>query len=188
MTFLYWLSLALGGGLFLVSLLGEFFDAHGHFHSDKFGVDHGDTLWGKLVSLRTATYFLFAFGAVGVGLSQVWHSERDIVTALAAAATGVIAAVISALIFQYLSQSESGERATDTALVGKVGRITLPLTAGGMGKVEVSRANGSQELLARPLDENEADAESWSSVLIVDVRDGIAYVAPYSEDSSQLQE
>src|SRR5687768_18536471 len=92
MTFLYWLSLAVGGGLFVVSLLGDFFGAHGQFHQDH-GVhgDAGDTLWGKLLSLRTVTYFMFGFGAVGVGLTQLWQGERDVVTALAASTTGAIA-------------------------------------------------------------------------------------------------
>lgn len=189
MTFFYWLSLILGGGLFVLSLASEFLGAHGHFHlgdADAGGdaVHHDDFDWGKLLSVRNLTYFLFAFGAAGVMLQLVWGGERDWLTALGAAVTGVTAWLLSAAVFGYLRKSESGERATDRTLIGRVGQITLPLLRGSTGKVLVTRAGQTQELLAKPMDETDTDPQSWDSVVIVEMRDGIAYVAPYSEEPS----
>jgi hypothetical protein len=81
MTTLFWLALVLGGGLALLSLLGDFlgFDHGGDVSGDVGGDVGGDLAGGHLdhdaahiLSLRSATYFLFAFGAVGVLLDWAW--------------------------------------------------------------------------------------------------------------------
>jgi membrane protein implicated in regulation of membrane protease activity len=187
MTFFYWLALVLGGGLFLLSLAGELVGAHGHFHSPSHvdvggGAHHDDFDWGKLFSLRNVTYFLFAFGAAGVLLNLTWDGEREVLTALAATLTGVLAWVFSSFLFGYLRTSESGERQTDSTLIGRVGQVTLPILPGRTGKVMITRSGQIQELVAKAMDAEEPAQDSWSSVVIVDVRDGIALVAPYSEE------
>ena len=53
-----------------------------------------------------------------------------------------------------------------------------------------ARGGRAQELLARPFDDDASNPESWSSVLVLEIRDGIALVAPSSElspDSSAPQ-
>jgi|GEM_PF-539579 len=187
MNFLYWFSLVLGGGLFALSLAGDLFgessldadhsvefEGDGHVHS-------GDTDWGKLFSLRNLTYFLFAFGAAGVLLSFLWGGERELLTALSAGFTGALAWTMSALAFGYLRNTESGQMPGDATLVGRVGQVTLPLLSGSTGKVMITRAGQTQELLARPLDDDEPGPEKWDTVVIVEVRDGVAFVAPYNE-------
>lgn len=80
MSFLFWLALVVGGGLFLLSLFGAVLGVHDHgaeaFHSDVHA--HGDTEWGRIFSLRNATYFLFAFGAVGVLLDFAWGGGKNV--------------------------------------------------------------------------------------------------------------
>lgn len=187
MTFLFWLALVIGGGLFLLSLFGDIFGVQDHggeaFHSD---VDaHGDTEWGRIFSLRNATYFLFAFGAVGVLLDFVWAGSKGPIALLGAAATGVLAWTLSAAAFSYLKRTESGELLGDRLLIGRVGEVSLPIRKGGTGKIVVARAGHTQELLARPLADDD-DPESWSSVMVVEVRDGVAIVTPYSEADAEL--
>ncbi|MGH7461524.1 MAG: hypothetical protein ACREMA_10920 [Longimicrobiales bacterium] len=181
MTFLYWLALTLGGGAFLLSLVGEVFGAHGHFH---LGDAHhgGDVDWGKLFSIRSLTYFLFAFGAAGVLLGWSLNEPHPLLVGLLAALTGATAWVGSTALFGYLRTSESGDRPTDRMLIGKVGQITLPLLPGSTGKVLITRSGQTQELLARPLNDDDAHPDQWSSVVIVEVRDGIAFVTPYTEE------
>jgi membrane protein implicated in regulation of membrane protease activity len=188
MSFLFWLALVIGGGLFLLSLFGDVFGIQDHggesFHSD---VDaHGDTEWGRIFSLRNATYFLFAFGAVGVLLDFVWAGSKEPLAFLFAGATGVLAWVLSAAAFRYLKRTESGELLGDRLLIGRVGEVSLPIQKGGTGKILVTKAGHTQELLAKPLDDDEADPESWNSVLVIEVRDGVAMVTPYSDRDAEL--
>lgn len=187
MNFLYWFSLVLGGGMFALSLFGDLFGDHS-LDSDSPGdlgtdghVHAGDADWGKLFSLRNLTYFLFAFGAAGVLLSLVWHGDRDLLTAIGAGLTGTLAWTMSAVAFGYLRRTESGQMPGDSTLVGRVGQMTLPLHPGSTGKVMITRAGQTQEFLARPLADDEPGSEKWDTVVIVELRDGVAFVAPYNE-------
>lgn len=186
MTFLFWLALVIGGGLFLLSLFGDVFGIEKggeEFYAD---VDtDGDTQWGRIFSLRNATYFMFAFGAVGVLLDYVWRGQREVLALVIAAVTGLAAWMFSAVVFAYLKRTDSGEMPGDRLLIGKVARVTLPITRAGAGKIEVMKGAQTQELLARPLDDAEAEPESWSSVMVIEVRDGVALVAPYTDDELQ---
>jgi len=185
MTFFYWLALVLGGGLLALSFASDLFGEHGHIEVGH-GVDlpHDDFDWGKLLSLRNLTYFLFAFGATGVLLRLLLGSDHPIITAVGAGATGLAAWGASAALFSYLRGSESGALTTDRMLVGRVGQVTLPLLPGSTGKVQITRSGQTQELLAKPLDEHDTDPQQWATVVIVEMRDGIAFVAPYSEEDS----
>jgi len=186
MTFFYWFALVLGGGLLAFSVASDVLGSHSHVELTH-SVDlpqHDDFDWGKLLSLRNLTYFLFAFGAAGVLLRLLFGDENELLTALGAGATGVAAWVASAALFGYLRGSESGQLGTDKALIGRVGEITLPLLPGSTGKVQITRSGQTQELLAKPMNEHDADPQQWGTVVIVEMRDGIAFVAPYSEESS----
>jgi hypothetical protein len=171
MATLYWLSLVVGGGLVLLSVFGDL------LHVDLPDFPSDADAW-HVLSLRGATYFLFAFGATGLLASGAGAG-----TALVAASfAGVAAAALSSAVFRYLQGTESGGVPDDASLVGLAGRVVLPLQEGGTGKVVVSRGGREVELLARPFDAEPGSAvESWTEVVIVDVDGGTALVAPYSD-------
>ena len=184
MDFLFWLALIIGGGLFLLSLAGDMFGVDGHeahaFHGDV------DTDWGRIFSLRNATYFLFAFGAVGVLLNLAWGGDRDVVAFAFAAATGLLAWGISYVAFNYVRRTDSSRWLGDELLIGRVGEVSLPIMKGGTGKIVVSKAGQTQELLAKPLDDDAPDPETWNSVIVIEVRDGVAIVEPFTEEQYEL--
>jgi len=60
--------------------------------------------------------------------------------------------------------------------------VSLPILKGGTGKIVVAKAGQTQELLARPLTNDDEDPESWDSVIVVEVRDGVALVTPFTEE------
>ena len=69
----------------------------------------------------------------------------------------------------------------DRAWLGATGDVMLTLSNGGTGKIFVSRGGRSQELLARPFDDDATGVERWSTVVVLEIRDGIALVAPNEE-------
>lgn len=186
MSFLFWLALIVGGGLLFLSMAGDIFGIEGHgadaLHSD-IGT-HGDTEWGRIFSLRNATYFLFAFGAVGVLLNLIFGGRMELLSFAVAGLTGVAAWTLSMTTFRYLKRTESGVRLDDHVLIGRVGEVTLPIPKEGTGKIQITSGGHTQELLAMPLEAEDAqDPESWRSVLVIEVQDGVALVAPYTEAS-----
>src|SRR5690606_31188393 len=124
--------------------------------------------------------FLMGFGAVGVLLGWLWPAGSPTLTTAAAAATGLLCAALSALASGYLRRTASGQLPADRSLVGLVGDVVLPLSTDA-GKILVRRAGRELELLARPLDDAAENTETWTSVLVVEIRDGVAYVAPYRD-------
>jgi hypothetical protein len=192
MTALYWFALVVGVGMYLFSVFADTTGAHdavdGHVDA---GADHHHGLDSyKLLSLRNATYFMFAFGVTGVSLTWLWGGARGLLTALLALGVGAFGAGISTVVFGWLRKSESGEMPGDRAWLGATAEVLLPLSSRGTGKILVSRGARAQELLARPFDDDASNPETWSSVLVLEIRDGIALVAPNSElspDSSAPQ-
>lgn len=186
MSFLFSLALVIGGGLFLLSLAGDLLGIDSH-DGHAFHADH-DTEWSRLFSIRNATYFLFAFGAVGVLLNWIWQGDNTLMTALFAAGTGAFAWFMSYAAFRYLRRTDTGAMHGDRLLVGRIGTVTLPLLKGSTGKILVERLGQTQELLARPLDDEETNPEAWKSVLIIDVRDGVALVGPKPSELDSTEE
>lgn len=174
---IYLVSLIVGGGLLLFSLLGDF----GHHEVDA-GTDHGyDGL--KWLSLRTITYFLFGFGATGAALSWAWPESSLLVVAIAAA-VGLGVGGSSAAVFSYLRRDESGAHEGDESFVGLSGRVTIPLSRGAPGKVLVRRGDRAYELLAKPFGTDVHAPDRWTSVVVVEMRGGTAVVAPLEESAS----
>ena len=181
MIALYWFAMVVGVGMYLFSV---FADTHGHGDAggDADAGDHSHAMDGyQILSLRNATYFLFAFGVTGVALNWMWGGTRDLIIALLASGIGVLGASISTFAFGWLRKSESGEMPGDRAWLGATAEVVLPLSAGGTGKIFMSRSGRSQEMLARPFDSDAANPEQWSHVVVLEIRDGIALVAPNEE-------
>jgi len=186
MSTFYWFALVVGAGLLSLSLFGDFFGDADGLDADA-GVDvdvDGDASEGaadsfKILSTRNLTYFLFGFGATGVLLGWVW--DDGLATALVAGLVGVLAGTISATAFGWLGRTEAGALMDDAGWAGRTGQVTVPFVVGGTGKILVERSGRSHELLARPFDESPAEPQNWRSVMIVEMDDGIALVAPEAD-------
>jgi hypothetical protein len=185
MSTLYWFAMVVGVGMYLFSVFADVsgdadvgvdgdLDVGGHGHAH--GVDGY-----QILSLRNATYFLFAFGVTGVALRWLWGGGRGLLTAGLAISVGLLGAMMSSLVFGWLRKSESGNMPGDQTWIGAAADVVLPLVPDGTGKVYASRGGRTQELLARPFDAGAEHPERWTSVLILDIKDGIALVAPHDQ-------
>jgi hypothetical protein len=208
MSSIFWFALVVGGGLLLLSLIGDIFGgdigdvgdlgdagdlsdlgdasdtatAAGDAATTAGGTTgtatHAATSWLAIFSLRNLTYLLFGFGLAGVVLDYLWEGARPVTTILAAGVTGLLAARLNALLLGYIRRTESGAMAGDAALTGLPARITLPLAAGSTGKIEVERSGRAYELLARPYGTPATDPAEWGEVVVVELEDGVALVVP----------
>ena len=199
MNVLYGFALVVGGGMFLFSLAADLFgggdvDAGGGLDvnadvdaSLDGGADaagdhaadgaHADSAF-RILSLRNATYFLFAFGVSGVLLTWLWGGERALLTAAFAATLGVVGGAISTFAFGWMRRTETGYLADDRGWIGHTGVVTIPLSAGGTGKVLVVRDGREHELLARPFERAADRPERWTRVMVIEMRQGVALVSP----------
>src|SRR5688572_26655474 len=101
MASLYLFSLLVGGVLLAVGAFGGAHDHHSgagaHHSPDSEGA-------GKLLSIRTLTYFLFVFGGVGGALTWGWRDAYSIFVLALALLSGLGIAGLVAYAFRYLSQ------------------------------------------------------------------------------------
>lgn len=183
MLSVYLFSLVLGGGFLAASLLGDVLGG---------GVDvdaGGETLEdhsaaSRIFSFRTAVYALFGFGVVGATLT--WLGSDPLPAAAFALVGGATAGLLIHLGFRFLKRTETGAHAGDVSFVGLPGTVTLPLSPTTPGQVAVER--GSRRIVLRALPHatrGEPDPSQWRSVVIVEMSDGVARVAPVDEDLAE---
>lgn len=174
---IYWFSLIVGGGLLAVSALGDIFGAE----VDGGDIDAGDADASRIFSLRSATYFLFAFGATGLLLGWAWDGERSGSAAIAAATVGLVTVAFTSAVFRYVRRHESGARPSEDSFVGTIGRMTLAIGRDRSGRVVVRRGDREFELRARAFDADAPAQEEWSRVVVVAMEGGTALVSPVEE-------
>jgi len=162
------------------------FDADaGHMEADHDLADgaHASQVASKIFSIRTVTYALFGFGAVGTLLTYVLPATSPVTTAGFAIASGILSGTLINVAFGWVRRSESGAVGGEDAFVGHSGRVTLPITASG-GKVVVERLGHSVELraLPHPSAQDQGDPSTWKAVVVVEMQRGVALVAPVSQE------
>ena len=172
MFLVYLFALVVGGGLLAFSLFGG---------SDGDGPDHDHGHASQWLSLRTLTYFLFVFGGVGAVLSRAWVSAAAPLVLLLAALSGIGIGALVSLVFGYLRRTDSGDRSADDSFVGLTAAVTLPIRAGGMGKVLVTQGDRAYELLARAVDPQAGNSARWKTVIVVEMAQGTALVTPLED-------
>lgn len=181
----YIFSLAVGGGLLALSLFGDFFDSE--VDADA-GIDlDGDAdaaLDGsevaKLLSLRALVYTLFGFGGAGVVLHLIWSGAQPVLTAAIAAGMGLGSGALVSTVFGYLRRTEAGEIQGESALAGLRGEVVMTIAAGDIGEVRIRSGERQYRMRARSDDPAGVDGtlEAGRPVMVVEVKDGVAYVAP----------
>lgn len=170
---LYLFCLGIGGVLLAASLFADA-DAPDEI---------GDAGWQQVFSLRNVTYFLFVFGAIGSVLAFFRGGETGISELVIAGGSGLVAAGIAHAVFAYVRRTDTAEVPGDRRLVGQPAKVTLPVGAEGIGKIELVFGGQRVELLARPFgSERAVRIENGTEVVIVEMEGGMALVSPASMD------
>lgn len=175
MSAIYWFALIVGGGLLAATLLDDPFDLLGDG-----GVGDGAGEPSRLLSLRLLTNFLFAFGAAGL-LAGLIPGLGPIAVPLTALTVGVLAGLAVSAMFGYVQRTATGEREGEESFVGCIGRVVLPVTTSQPGRVMVTRGSREFELRARLFQGESFEGEIGRSVVVVEMTDGTALVAPLED-------
>lgn len=196
----YVFSVVLGGGLLALSLLGNLLGADAveiELETDfdiavedldldvDTDVDHSAS---KILSIRTLTYTLFGFGAVGWLMSGAGAVPAAPGTIAYAVVGGLVSGTLVNRAFAYLRRTETGLLEGDDSFAGLAGQVTLPLGGGTTGKVAISRGSRRYTLRALPHSSAGSDTppDEWQNIVVIEMKDGVAYVAPSEEDLTYL--
>lgn len=174
---LYIAALVFGGGLLALSLVVGHDDAGGADSADNDaahgGVDHADHT--VFFSLRFWTFLLGFGGATGLLLTLL--SIPAGITAAVAGALGVAFGFIASWSVRTLSRSQHSSAFGMADWEGRSARVTVPVSAGRMGKIRLELEDEVKEVLARA---NAADGELpvGTDVIVAGMENGVALVTP----------
>jgi membrane protein implicated in regulation of membrane protease activity len=172
-------SLLFGGLLIAASFFGAGHDADIHVgDSGGHGGDGHDqsqaSAWLSLFGLRFWSFGAAFFGLTGAILHLV-GGPALVAAPFISAGVGVAAGLGASMAFRALARDTIGQVPGASALVGREGRLLLPVARAQRGKVRMAVPGGGHvDLLAESDDNGVLDA--GVEVLIVEVRGNVAVV------------
>jgi membrane protein implicated in regulation of membrane protease activity len=138
---------------------------------------HGDNVqnqgqaWISLFGLRFWSFGTAFFGITGLALRAIGLSA---LAPLVSTGVGIAAGLGASAMFRRLTGETVGQVRDAAALVGREGKLLLPVARGQRGKVRLGQPGGGDvDLLA----ESDEALASGTEVLIVEVRGNVALVA-----------
>lgn len=140
----------------------------------------------KVFSLRGLVYALFGFGLAGTALGWIGYPAAAPATLALSGAAGLGSGWVTTRLVGWIRSSETGGREGESSFEGSPGRVVLPLGPGSPGRVKVRRGPRSYQLRALPYDPGGDDPADWDEVVVVEMRDGVAYVSPL-DDAEDLR-
>ena len=178
-------SLLFGGVLIVASFFGAGHDADMHV-GDCTSVTAGMAMatgtirarrrrWLSLFGLRFWSFGAAFFGLTGLVLHLIGGPALAVAAPLISGGVGVAAGLGASTAFRALARDTIGQVKGASALVGREGRLLLPVARTQRGKVRMPVPGGGHvDLLAESDDDDALDA--GVEVLIVEVRGNVAIV------------
>ena len=188
----YVFTLIVGAGLTILSFVSDMFDVDADMDVDG-DVGVGDPSFGKLLATYGMLYFCLGFGAAGTLLTLVVPVSAPMALG-AAVGTGSLSGMGATRLLYWLKRTDTGHRVGDETWSGTFGTVLLPISETSPGEVRVARGHREVRLRALPhASFGDGDAEAgtpadWTSVMVVEVRNGIAYVVPGDASTKRLSE
>jgi membrane protein implicated in regulation of membrane protease activity len=149
---LYVATLVAALGAFAIQFFAGGHDAggggHDAAHGDGSGSDHEASAWSLVASVRFWSFALLAFGMVGTTLTLFQLAGATATVALASA-SGLGAGFFAAGVIRRLASRPATSHSSGTDVVGKLGRVIVPLVPGAMGKVRVEVKGAAVDYVAR---------------------------------------
>jgi membrane protein implicated in regulation of membrane protease activity len=175
MWLVYVIALILGGGTVLLQVLAG---ADHHVGSADVALDahHAPTGPG-ILSTRSVTFAIFAFGLVGTVLHVLHLASRPAVLALAVA-SGAVAGLAAGLAFRTLGHEGASGEASFHEAKGQRAKVLVPCAREQRGKI---RARIKGQLVDMMATTDEAQIGAGREVLIVDVKGDVAHVVTAPE-------
>jgi membrane protein implicated in regulation of membrane protease activity len=184
----YLICFLIGFGLSVLSLLAgsvHLHLPHLHFHSggsvSGHGGGHMELSW---FNFGTIAAFLAWFGGTGYLLERYYHVW--FVVALGAAIFSGLGA--SAIVFLFLAkfllQREAELDPADYDMVGVLGKLSIPIRAGGTGEMVYSQ-EGTRRVTGARSEEGEALPRNCE-VMVTRYENGIAYVRRWNDPAGEL--
>ncbi|MCL2777643.1 MAG: hypothetical protein FWD73_06535 [Polyangiaceae bacterium] len=171
----YLCVLVASAGIFVVQLTHGADHGAGADHDSGGGNNggHGTGSWSLLVSVRFWSFGMLAFGLVGTALTLL-ELTSPIATGVLASIMGVVSGFATDALLRWLRRSSPSSHTTSTDVVGRVGRVLVPIDPGARGKIRVEIKESAQDFIASA---SEAIHEGEAVVIEEEGADGTVIVS-----------
>jgi hypothetical protein len=176
-------ALLFGGVLILASVFGageHGVDAHGGDGgdgADGHGEGAGHALYAALIGIRFWSFGAAFFGLTSLLLRALGGDAMRVVAPVVGVVAGVAAGLTASFFFRRMTRESVGRVGEATALVGREGRLLLPVGPGQPGKLRFSQPGGGHLDLVAQLAEGETDTlAAGTDAIVVEVRGTLAVV------------
>lgn len=143
------------------------------------GQEHGHSSAGPLWFVFSLRFWSFAtafFGLTGLVLRALGGSAMGVAAPIVSAVVGVAAGATASRVFGKLTREAVGQLRDAGALIGREGRLLLPVTRAQRGKVRLPLTGGGHlDLVAQASDDDPLPAAT--EVLVVELKGNVAVVA-----------
>jgi membrane protein implicated in regulation of membrane protease activity len=170
-------ALLFGGVLILASIFGageHSVDVHSGDVSDPHAEGSGNALLAALIGIR-----FWSFGAAFFGLTGLLLRVSGAATLAApvGAVVGAAAGFTASLLFRKMTREAVGRVGDASTLVGREGRLLLPVARTQQGKVRVAQPGGGHMDLVAAVNGGDDEAlAAGDEVIVVEVRGTVAIV------------
>lgn len=123
--------------------------------------------------------FLTFLSATGYLLEYLTNWSSLIILILSSVAALLLDSLLHMFVLVPLSSAEESIAYTSHSLKGRVGTIIIPIPKDGFGEVILKGTSGAVSKPAASFEQEEI--EEGAKVLIIEVKNGVAYVARYDQ-------
>jgi membrane protein implicated in regulation of membrane protease activity len=174
---MYLAALVAALGVFGVQLMGGHHDVGSDHDTSHGGGDHEASTWSLVASTRFWSFALLAFGLVGTALT-VFGLAGAVLSAVLATSSGVVSGFFAASVIRNLTSRPATSHSVSSDVIGRVGRVIVPLVPGGLGKVRVELKGGVIDYVAR----SRESLEAGESVVVEEANEGEVLVSRVSKE------
>ena len=127
-------------------------------------------------SITTLSMLAAFFGGTGLILELL--GTPTAVALILAVTIGLLCAVLNTSIFRYIRKTEASSEISNSMIEGSTAKVIVPITQTSRGRVKVTVGGTLMQLTAEPMLSSTEEIEVGASVLIVEMKDGVASVDP----------
>jgi membrane protein implicated in regulation of membrane protease activity len=142
-------------------------DAHGGGEHE-----HEASTWSLVASVRFWSFSLLAFGLVGTALTALQLAGVAL-TIVLATGSGLGSGFFAASVIRSLTSRPATSHSGSADVVGRVGRVIVPMVPGGHGKIRVEIKGGVVDYVAR----SRETVEAGESVIVEEAEEGEVLVS-----------
>lgn len=138
-----------------------------------------DSIGEAIINPILMLTFLIFFSASGFVLEKISPISSPLIIGASAIISFVLSALLNIFVLIPMSNAEESLSYTTESLIGRVGKIIIPIPEDGFGEIFIESKSGRISKPAASM-ENHAIKEG-QHVLVLEVKDGVLLVVPYDQ-------